>query len=78
MHFSETIIVFHFSQDYIFSLLNGYTDPEDIPAGVEVPDGGHYNPYFLSSVIAMAPPLYNGVRIISVILCVTINHDFFV
>lgn len=51
-----------FQQDYILSLLSGYVEPEDVPAGVEVPDGGHYNPYFLGSVIAMAPPLYNNVR----------------
>lgn len=51
-----------FSQDYILSLLSGYVEPDDVPAGIEVPDGGHYNPYFLGSVIAMAPPLYNNVR----------------
>lgn len=49
------------NEDYILSLLSGYVEPEDVPAGVEVPDGGHYNPYFLGSVIAMAPPLYNNI-----------------
>jgi ubiquinol-cytochrome c reductase cytochrome c1 subunit len=41
--------------DYIYSLLTGYSDP---PAGVEVPEGGNYNPYFLAGDnLAMAPPL---------------------
>jgi ubiquinol-cytochrome c reductase cytochrome c1 subunit len=41
--------------DYIYSLLTGYQDP---PAGVEVPDGLHYNPYFISApYLAMPPPL---------------------
>lgn len=44
--------------NYIYSLLTGY---EEAPAGVEVPEGGHYNPYFLSSAsLAMAPPLSDG------------------
>ncbi len=42
--------------DYIYSLLVGY--PEEAPDGVEVQDGLHYNPYFVSgSALAMAPPL---------------------
>jgi ubiquinol-cytochrome c reductase cytochrome c1 subunit len=41
--------------DYVYSLLTGYQDP---PAGVEVPEGLFYNPYFISaSSIAMPPPL---------------------
>lgn len=48
-----------FSQDYLFSLLNGYA--EEPPAGVEVPENSHYNPYFNGSIIAMAPPLYTNV-----------------
>ncbi len=41
--------------DYIYSVLTGFTDP---PAGVEVPEGGHYNPYFVADYkMAMAPPL---------------------
>jgi ubiquinol-cytochrome c reductase cytochrome c1 subunit len=41
--------------DYIHSLLTGYQEP---PAGVQVPPGGHYNPYFASAAsLAMAPPL---------------------
>ena len=41
--------------DYIHSLLTGY---QDAPEGVEVPEGTHYNPYFIAgSALAMAPPL---------------------
>jgi ubiquinol-cytochrome c reductase cytochrome c1 subunit len=41
--------------DYIYSLLTGYQEP---PAGVEVPEGTHYNPYFMASAaLAMAPPI---------------------
>ena len=59
--------------DYIHALLTGYANP---PAGLKVPAGGHYNPYFpgdLTSAwsgdhnhvppggfIAMAPPLKDG------------------
>ncbi len=43
--------------DYIHSLLTGY---ETAPAGVQVPPGGHYNPYFIAaSSLAMPPPLSN-------------------
>jgi len=41
--------------DYIYSLLTGYKDDHD---GHEVPEGTHYNPYFISGVaLAMANPL---------------------
>jgi ubiquinol-cytochrome c reductase cytochrome c1 subunit len=41
--------------DYIYSLLTGYQDP---PAGVEVAEGTHYNPYFANAAaLAMAKPL---------------------
>lgn len=43
-------------EDYVFALLNGYCDP---PAGVEVSEGLHYNPYFPGTGIAMAQPVYN-------------------
>lgn len=44
--------------DYIYSLLTGY---EEAPAGTEVPEGSHYNPYFAgAAVLAMAPPLSDG------------------
>eukprot|EP01111_Echinosteliopsis_oligospora_P013183 TRINITY_DN465_c0_g1_i1.p1 TRINITY_DN465_c0_g1~~TRINITY_DN465_c0_g1_i1.p1 ORF type:complete len:292 (-),score=66.73 TRINITY_DN465_c0_g1_i1:69-896(-) len=44
-------------EDYVFSLLTGYRDP---PAGVQVREGLHYNPYFPGGKIAMAPPLADG------------------
>ncbi|MEM7067563.1 MAG: cytochrome c1 [Pseudomonadota bacterium] len=41
--------------DYIYSLLTGY---QDAPEGVEVTEGTHYNPYFISGdTLAMADPL---------------------
>jgi ubiquinol-cytochrome c reductase cytochrome c1 subunit len=39
---------------YIYSLITGYRNP---PAGHEVPQGLHYNPYFANLNIAMPPPL---------------------
>ena len=42
--------------DYIYSLLTGYG--EEKPEGVEVPEGTHYNPYFISGpALAMAAPI---------------------
>lgn len=44
--------------NYIYSLLTGYQEP---PAGVEVPEGAHYNPYFIAgSALAMAQPISDG------------------
>lgn len=44
--------------NYIYSLLTGY---QDAPAGVEVPEGAYYNPYFIAGpALAMAPPLSDG------------------
>jgi ubiquinol-cytochrome c reductase cytochrome c1 subunit len=44
--------------DYVHALLTGYHEP---PAGLEIPEGNHYNPYFISSAsLAMAPPLSDG------------------
>ncbi|MEZ2130541.1 MULTISPECIES: cytochrome c1 [unclassified Sinorhizobium] len=41
--------------DYIYSLLTGYEEP---PAGVEVPETSHYNPYFhAAATFAMPKPL---------------------
>lgn len=41
--------------DYVHALLTGYRDP---PAGVVVPEGTYYNPYFLAAVsLKMPPPL---------------------
>ncbi len=45
--------------DYIYSLLTGY---QDAPAGVEVAEGSHYNPYFIAgNALAMANPLSDDV-----------------
>ena len=44
--------------NYIYSLLTGYQEP---PAGVEVPEGAHYNPYFIAGpALAMAQPIDDG------------------
>ena len=44
--------------DYIHALLTGFTEP---PAGVKVPEGIYYNPYFISGQsLAMPPPLSDG------------------
>ena len=44
--------------DYIHALITGYTEA---PAGVEVPEGGYYNPYFnAAAVLAMPPPFADG------------------
>jgi ubiquinol-cytochrome c reductase cytochrome c1 subunit len=41
--------------DYVHALLTGYQDP---PAGITVPEGTHYNPYFLAGIsLKMPPPL---------------------
>ena len=43
--------------DYIYSLITGYQNP---PAGVQVPPGGHYNPYFANAAsLAMPMPISN-------------------
>ena len=44
--------------DYIYVLLTGYQEP---PAEVTVPEGMHYNAYFPGHMIAMPPPLSDGV-----------------
>jgi ubiquinol-cytochrome c reductase cytochrome c1 subunit len=44
----------HGGSHYLFSLLTGYCDP---PAGVELGEGMHYNPYFHGGQIGMPPPL---------------------
>lgn len=46
----------HGREDYVFSILTGYCDP---PAGMQVREGLHYNPYFSGGAIGMAPPLYD-------------------
>ena len=41
--------------DYIHALLTGYQEP---PAGMEIAEGTHYNPYFIAGKsLAMAKPL---------------------
>lgn len=47
----------HAGQDYMFSLLTGYSEP---PAGKTVMSGLYYNPYFPGGAIAMPPPLQDG------------------
>jgi ubiquinol-cytochrome c reductase cytochrome c1 subunit len=45
--------------DYIHSLLTGYD--QEPPAGLQIPEGTHYNPYFISGVsLKMPPPLSDG------------------
>ena len=41
--------------NYLYSLLTGYADA---PAGVEMPDGMHYNSAYSGHLIAMPQPLY--------------------
>ena len=41
-------------EDYLYSLLTGYTQP---PAGVQVGAGRYYNAYFPGHLIAMPPPM---------------------
>jgi ubiquinol-cytochrome c reductase cytochrome c1 subunit len=44
--------------DYIHALLTGYEEP---PAGFQVAQGSHYNPYFhAAAVLAMPKPLSDG------------------
>ena len=44
--------------DYIYSLLTGYQEP---PAGVEVAQGTHFNPYFVAAkALAMPKPIEDG------------------
>lgn len=45
--------------NYIYSLLTGYD--ETPPAGMTIPEGTHYNPYFIAGKsLAMAKPLSDG------------------
>ena len=48
----------HGNEDYVYHLLNGYCDP---PAGVDLMEGQHFNPYMLGGAIAMQAPIYNEV-----------------
>jgi ubiquinol-cytochrome c reductase cytochrome c1 subunit len=45
--------------NYIYALLTGYG--EEPPAGLEVPQGTFFNPYFIAGAgIGMPPPLFDG------------------
>jgi len=48
----------HGGEDYIYHLLNGYCDP---PAGIDLRDGQHFNPYYPGGAIGMGPPIYNEI-----------------
>ncbi len=41
--------------DYIYALLTGYE--EEVPEGIEIPEGKYYNHVFPGHAIGMAPPL---------------------
>lgn len=56
---SYIVLARHGREDYIFSLLTGYTDP---PAGVVLRDGQYYNPYFPGGAIGMAQSIFNEVN----------------
>ncbi len=47
----------HHGADYVYALLTGYKEP---PADKKLLDGQYYNPYMAGHVIAMAPPLSDG------------------
>lgn len=47
----------HGNGDYVFALLTGY--PEEPPAGVVLPSGANYNPYFPGGAIAMGRVLFD-------------------
>lgn len=44
--------------DYVYNLLTRYTEA---PEGVELPPGQYYNEYFPGHLIAMGPPLSDGI-----------------
>ncbi|KAI3384683.1 hypothetical protein SNEBB_000785 [Seison nebaliae] len=46
----------HGGENYLFSLLNGFMDA---PAGHDVPEGQHFNPYFPGGNISMAQPIFD-------------------
>ncbi|PVU87580.1 hypothetical protein BB561_006276 [Smittium simulii] len=48
----------HNGANYVYALLTGYHEP---PAGVNLPEGMHFNPYFPGGSIAMAQSLYDGI-----------------
>ena len=48
----------HHGPEYVYSLLTGYSD--DVPYDVDLRQGQYYNPYMAGKIIAMAPPLMEG------------------
>ncbi len=51
----------HDGSNYVYSLISGYADvPANFPADRRPEAPLHYNPYFHSLAIAMAPPLSDG------------------
>ena len=48
----------HAGEDYVFSVLTGY---HDVPAGMHLRDGLHYNVYFPGNAIGMAKPISDGI-----------------
>jgi len=48
----------HGREDYIYHLLTSYCDA---PAGIDLMEGQHFNPYFPGGAIGMAAPLYNEI-----------------
>ena len=48
----------HGGEDYVYHLLNGYCDP---PAGIDLREGQHFNPYYPGGAIGMGPPIYNEI-----------------
>jgi len=48
----------HGREDYIYHLMTSYCDP---PAGIDLMEGQHFNPYFPGGAIGMAAPLYNEI-----------------
>jgi len=55
---SYIVLARHGNEDYIYHLLNGYCDP---PAGIDLRDGQHFNPYYPGGAIGMGAPLYNEI-----------------
>lgn len=48
----------HDGANYLYSLLTGYA--AEVPAGVTIPDGKHYNKYFPGHAISMPKPISDG------------------
>merc|ERR1711879_778743 len=55
---SLIVMARHDGLNYIFSLLTGFK--EELPAGLDMMEGMYFNPWFVGTAIAMAPPLADG------------------